>query len=249
MDQHGIYTFTGTNVKVVQNQISNTGYCGIYMDQNPSGTHRNLDVSWNQIADTGNSADTDFGASGIYFDADTGLAESTRICNNQIYDVGKAGHASGHGKGIWVDCSAVASQVTGCQIKHNQINNVQEEGIFGWLTNATATVLVGLTIDHNSVIQFSQRTTTLDGIRVARDATGTTMTDICIRNNLIGNTSGNYGDGIDVTDAQDDETVTGIIHGNHIFGTASGRTIRTSGARQVTIGINSTPGDTNPIYA
>jgi hypothetical protein len=150
----------------------------------------------------------------------------------------RAGHASTHGKGIFIVTTAGSINIlTGIMIQGNQIYSTVEDGIrYEHLTGSQITQ--GLMIDDNSVIEFSSDAGAWDGI-VVRKSVSSSMTDIAIRNNIVARNSGGFADGIDITDNVNNNVITGIIHGNGIYGgPPSGRSIRVTAAEQVVVGIN-----------
>jgi hypothetical protein len=239
---HGIDLGTGRNVLVSRNQLMQCGYSGINVILDPLGTGPfttlNYTISDNQIYQTGQDAGTTARANGISCDLSTGALQGLRILRNQIHSCLRAGHASTHGKGIFIVTTAGSINIlTGIMIQGNQIYSTVEDGIrYEHLTGSQITQ--GLMIDDNSVIEFSSDAGAWDGI-VVRKSVSSSMTDIAIRNNIVARNSGGFADGIDITDNVNNNVITGIIHGNGIYGgPPSGRSIRVTAAEQVVVGIN-----------
>lgn len=239
---HGIDIGTGRNIMVEHNQISQCGYSGINITLDPLATGPftmlNYTIADNQIHQTGQDAGTLYRANGITGDISTAAIQGLRIIRNQIHSVGRAGHASAHGKGIFLISTAGSiNTLAGIVIQGNQLYSIIEDGIrYEHLTGSQGTV--GLVIDGNSIVEFATDLGAWDGI-VVRKSVSSTMNDIAIRNNLITRTTGNYADGIDITDAVNNNVITGIIHGNGIYGgPPTGRSIRVSASEQIVVGIN-----------
>jgi hypothetical protein len=250
MFQHGILAWTGNNVKIVDNQITGTDFSGIFLDANVNGTHECIDISDNQIQDTGNAGTSDFLAGGIVFDVTGGIATNVKIHRNQLHDIGLAVGAGDAGRGIFVNMTAGStSTLDGCSIKNNQLNLITRTGIVVILSDSTS-IIRNLSIDKNDVVDFASASAAFSGIQVTRNpGAGTeTIKNIGIRGNTVGLTSGTFTNGIVVQDDAGLQTATGLITGNHVFGTLTGHTIRTTNCLLVAIGVNSIPGDDNPLY-
>lgn len=240
---HGIDIGGGRNVMISRNIITQAGYSGIFLALDPLGTgpttHLNFTISDNQIYQTGQDPGTLTRTNGISCDITNAALQGLRIMRNQIHSCLRAGHASTHGKGIFIlTTSGSTNLLVGIVIQGNQITSTTEDGIrYEHLTGSQLSQ--GLLINDNIVTDFSNDLGVWDGI-VVRKSVSSFMSDIAILNNIVGRTSGNYGDGIDITDNVNNNVITGIVHGNHVFGgPATGRSIRLSAVEQVVMGLNS----------
>lgn len=243
---HGIDIGNGRNILVSRNQILQSGYSGVNITLDPLGTGPfqalNFAISDNQIYQTGLDAGTLFRANGITGDLSTAAMQGLRIARNQINNVLRAGHASAHGKGIFLLTNAGSLNIlVGITIQGNQIYLTTEDGIrYEHLAGNQFTQ--GVSIDDNLVLEFSADAGAWDGI-VVRKSVSSSIVDISIRNNHVARNTGGFADGIDVTDNVNNNLITGIIHGNGVYGgPPSGRAIRVSAAEQVVVGINAVSG-------